>query len=68
MGRDGNREVGVGNEMTVEDDGGVGGRVAIGEVQEWNKKSRTVLSGLGARKPASCPASALWLGVDYGPL
>ena len=43
-------------------------RVATGEVQEWNKKSQTVPSGLGARKPTSCPASALWLAVGHGPL
>lgn len=59
--------MGVGNEMTGEDDGGEVGVAATGEVREWNK-SQTVPSGLGARKPASCPASALWLGVGHGPL
>ena len=59
--------MGVGNEMTVEDDG-EGGGAATGEVQEWNKKSQAVPSGLGARKPASCPASPLWLAVGHGPL
>lgn len=59
--------MGVGNEMTGEDDGGEVGGVATGEVREWNKKSQTVPSGLGARKPASCLASALWLGVGHGP-